>query len=111
MSGSGGGGGGGGGLSGPTSVDCSTLIFRTTLNSPNPTAVSSVRVRDRLSIEVEGDRGPILARNSNGQTVGSITAREMVDLIRCIQEGTEYIGIVRSIAGGRVEIEVRPVSP
>ena len=110
MSGGGGGGGGGGGPSPPSSIDCALLVFRTTLNSPNNQVVSSLKKNNELTIEVQSERGPVVVKNDLGQIAGSITSQQMLDLIRCIAEGFEYVAIVRNVSGGQVDVEIRPKS-
>ena len=108
MSGPGGGGGGGGG--GPSSpVECLRLIFRTTLNSPNPTTVPKLKVNDELAVEVQGERGPVVVKTEAGEIAGSITGSQLVDLIKCIADGYDYVATVRQIEKARVEVEIRPV--
>jgi hypothetical protein len=107
---SGGGGGGGGGPSPPSGIDCARLVIRTPLNSPNQSVVAKLKKNDQLSIEVQGARGPVVAKDSSGQIAGSITAQSLLDLIRCINDGYEYIAIVRDVSGGKVDVEIRPKS-
>lgn len=110
MSGSGGGGGGGGGPSPPSGIDCLRLVIRTTLNSPNPAVVKKLKKNDVLTIDVQGPRGPVAALDGTGQTAGTITAQELLDLIKCIDDGFEYVAIVRDVSGGKVDVEIRPKS-
>ena len=110
MSGPGGGGPGPGGPSSGPGVDCSTLTFRTTLNSPDPDVVAQLNRGDILGVRAESDAGPIVAVTSEEEVVGSITSSQMAELLRCVDEGYTYVAIVRSISGGRVDVEVRPES-
>ena len=110
MSGPGGGGGGGGGVPPPTGVDCLRLVIRTTLNSPNPKVVAKLKKNDQLAIEAQGERGPVVAKDSGGNIAGTVTGQELLDLLRCIADGFEYIAIVREISGGKVDVEIRPKS-
>lgn len=105
MSGSG---GGGGPATPDTQVDCVSLIFRTTLNSPDPTVVSNLKRRDVLQVSPKTSKGPIEATTDAGEVAGSITAGQMMRLLQCIDDGFEYVAVVLSISGGRVE--VRPKS-
>jgi hypothetical protein len=86
------------------------LIFRTTLNSPNPAVVSQLKARDVLQVSPKSSKGPIEAITDAGEVAGSITAGQMMRLLQCIDDGFEYVAVVLSISGGRVEIEVRPKS-
>lgn len=110
MSGSGGGGGSGGPASPDPQVDCASLIIRTTLNSPDPAVVSKLELRDVLHVSPQTSAGPVEAITDAGEVAGSITARQMMRLLQCIEDGFEYIAVVLSVSGGRVEVEVRPES-
>jgi hypothetical protein len=109
MSGSGGGGGGGGGVS-PSDIECSRLFIRTTLNSPNPKVVKGLSKGDKLKVELTAEEGPVLVMTDSGETVGSITGRELLDLIRCLNEGYDYAAFVLEVTGGQVKVEIRPIS-
>jgi hypothetical protein len=110
MSGSGGGGGGGGPATPDAQVDCTSLIFRTNLNSPDPAVVSELNRRDVLQVSPKTPQGPIEVIANAGKVAGSITAAQMMRLLQCINDGFEYVAVVLSISGGRVEVEVRPKS-
>lgn len=90
-------------------VDCATLFVRTVLSSPKPAVVSTLRPDDVLRLVLRGDEGPLEAVTDAGAVAGSITAPELLDLIRCIGEGYEYVAIVQDVRGGRCEVQVRPV--
>lgn len=108
MSGAGGGGGGGGGgFSPPSGTDCQLLVLRTTLNSPDHSVVSTLKKGSELDIEVTGKRGPVVVKDSLGNIAGSITSQQLLDLIKCIDDGNIYVAIVRDISGGKVDVEIR----
>lgn len=108
MSGSGGGYTGGGGGSGGD--NCATLIFTTTLSSPKPSVVAKIKKDDQLAVQAESEKGPALALTTDGSVVGSITSGRLLSLLKCIHEGYEYIGIVKAVNKGQVDVEIRPVS-
>src|SRR5690349_17702272 len=102
MSGSGGGGGGGewrpkgpaegsdqktgasGGDRGGTSGDACDISEVTTLNSPNRTTVSTLRVGDVLDIELRlGPPRQLLAMRTS-EVAGSITSPKSAQIIQCI---------------------------
>lgn len=115
---SGGGGGGdsndewrsklGGGVGGK---DKCALVELTVLNSPVAAVVSGLSVGDILNVELEtSPRNRIVVRDvKTGGVAGAITSPRLVDFIECIQGGYAYEAEVKSITGGRVEIEIRPV--
>ena len=101
MSGSGEYGPGPGGPSSP----CSSLTFEAPLQSPKPSVVKKLKVQDRLEVISRGKDGPIIARHPTHGIAGSIVER-MANLLKCIEEGTEYIAEVISIDGGIVRVKV-----
>jgi hypothetical protein len=109
MSGGGGGVGGGGPPSTPK-IDCSRLIFRTTLNSPKPAVVRNLKKDQVLEVEAKGPRGPVVVKTRAGEEAGSITSDQLLSLLECIAEGFSYVAVVRSISGGQVDVEIRPRS-
>jgi hypothetical protein len=107
MSGHGGGGGGGGASDGTT--DCASLIFTTTLNSPVPNVISTLGADDVLQVSRSAPtERRIVAVTSAGEIAGSITHGRQADLLKCLEEGTEYVGIVIRVSGGACDIQVRP---
>ncbi len=115
MSGGGGGGGSsdewrselGGGLSGK---DKCAIVELTALNSPVRDVVSGLSVGGILHVELEtSPRNRIVVRDiKTGEIAGAITSPRLVDLIECIQGDYAYEAEVKSITGGRIEIEIRP---
>lgn len=109
MSGPGGSGGGGGGLV-SSETECLRLIIRTPLNSPVPMVIARLTKGDKLSLEVRGERGPVVAIDTKGDVAGSITDERLLDLIGCINDGHVYVAIVTNVERGKVDVEIRPVT-
>ena len=104
---SGGGSYGGGGGSGPDEeVTCDTLRFRTSLNSPDPAVISTLKVKDELRLTQRSVNDPLLAIAPSGKVAGSIAGSLLLKLLRCIEEGYKYKGVVIKVTGGNVEIEI-----
>ena len=107
----GGGGGAGGGGGGNDVVDCANFFIRsTTLSSPDPAVLRTLRVEQVLTLRPESERGPLLAvtQTRPEQVAGSVTSALLARLLRCIADGYAYVAIVRRIDGGVCEVEVRP---
>jgi len=103
---------GSGGDGGPPVDDrtsnCSTLIFETVLNSPNPSVLSRLKPKDVLHVAVQQSGGPVLALDKSGKIAGSITSTHLATLLRCLDEGYEYVAIVRTVKSGICNVQVRP---
>lgn len=107
MSGHGGGGGGGGG--GDGTPNCASLIFEAPLSSPVDDVVANLKRGDTLSVR----RGPgsgksLVAVTQSGRTAGAIVSSQQARLVACLEEGFEYVALVKSLSGGAVDLQVRP---
>ncbi len=106
MSGHGGGGGVG---AGDEITECASLIFRTTLNSPDPTVLNDLAENDVLSVRRTGPGNRrIVAVTEQGATAGSITHGKQVDLLRCLEDGVPFVARVERVSGGACDVQVRP---
>jgi hypothetical protein len=110
LSGRGGGGNGGGGEAPP--LDCLALIVTTTLNSPVPSVLATLRVDDVLEIVLkqQGANRIVVAQTAGSDVAGSITSDILPNLIRCITQGIRYNARVLEIDGGRCRVQIRPVT-
>ena len=89
--------------------DNCAIVERTVLNSPVAAVIQTLSVGDILLIELEQTpRLRVVAHAVNGQIAGAITSPRLVDFIECLQNNYGYEAVVRSVQGGRVEIEIRP---
>jgi hypothetical protein len=108
LSGGSGGGGLGGGFepSGPP-TPCEELKFTTSIASPQPVA-SELEVDEVLTVVlVTGPPASINLERSSGETVGSLITR-VAELLRCIQDGVQFVAVLESIDGGDMRVRVRP---
>jgi hypothetical protein len=98
-------GGSGSGKSG----DACDITEVTTLNSPNRTTVTTLRVGDILDVQLQAGPPRRLVATHNGSVAGSITSPKSTQIIQCItREGRAYVAEVRSIRGGLCQVELRP---
>ena len=101
-------GGGSGGRQDAASTDPCDITEVTTLNSPNRSVLSTLQVGESLNIEfVQGPPRQLLAKRGD-LVAGSITSPSSMRIIQCIQgDNREYVAVVRSILGGRCEVEIQ----
>ncbi len=97
--------GNGGGPLDPPELNCSTLSFNTTVNSPNPEVVPAIEIRQRLEIRLQG-RIVVVGIPGSQDILGSINHTNTLRLIECMGEGHEYVAIIREIQDGLVRIHV-----
>ena len=97
----------GGPIERPPTSDCSTLRDKTPLNSVDSDVLRGVNIGDILPVTAQGDRGPLVVTNKNGEVLGSITSMKLAALLRCINDGFEFVAEVESISGGQVVVLIR----
>lgn len=104
-----GGGGSGGSYSPPdTGVRCASLKFDAPLQSVDPDAVQRLIERDELTVRLGTADGASVVEvvTAGGDYVGALIDR-IADLLRCIQDGYEYVANVVSIDRGDVRVRVQ----
>jgi len=71
-------------------------------------AVENLSVGDTLSVGLRtAEQPPVIeVRTAAGDLVGALIDR-ITDLLRCMQDGYEYVADVQSVDGGHVRVEVR----
>jgi hypothetical protein len=77
------------------------------LQSVNAEAVEKLSEGETLSVGLRTNEQPqvIEVRNAQGDFVGALIDH-ITDLLRCIQDGYEYVADVKSVDGGHVRVEV-----
>lgn len=94
-------GGGGGGDPNPCDIDNVT-----TLNSPNPAVLKTLKKGDILDVVlVTAPRRGLQAKKA-ADTAGSITFPQMGQVMACIDAGEIYHAEVISISGGQCQLRV-----
>ena len=84
--------------------DCD-ITDKTNLNSPNPVVVTTLKVNDILTIELDaGKPERLVAKTGDGEIAGAITSDAMLGIVNCIRMRFEFIATVLSINNGRVEV-------
>jgi hypothetical protein len=105
-----GGGGGGGSWPEDTARSCEDLEFETALSSPQAGPVAQLHEGDELTVQLDtsNDARKVVARNGEGEVVGTITSGDFANLLRCLQEGQPFVAEVISVDGGLVRVKIRP---
>lgn len=79
----------------------------TTLNSASLNGLRNVRVGDDLDVAfIEGPPRRLLVLDQEGEALGTITSRSMLQIIECIQAGRNYKARVLSVNGGACQVRV-----
>lgn len=88
--------------------ECPPVIKAINLASPNETVVKALKINDVLDVEsVDVSGRPSLRVKYRGEDAGAIVGSRAAQIIRCIEEGIEYIAIINSISGGSYVLELR----
>jgi hypothetical protein len=102
--------GSGSGPGGPPPPDepttCELLVIRTNIASPDPAVLGRLRRGNELPLVASSPKGPVHAMH-DGAIAGSIVGASLMRLLDCMEQGYEYVAIVRRIEGGLCEVEVR----
>lgn len=109
----GGGGLGGGGISSTSNGGdaCSTLICLGTAEAVNLDVLSSVAVGTRLVVRrTEKNSIPRVELQFNNELLGVFLSRNLSQLLRCIEEGTNYFGIITDLEDGIVKVKIEAQS-
>jgi hypothetical protein len=104
-----GGGGSGGSYSPPdTGVSCANLKFDAPVQSVDPGAVQQLAEGEDLAVRLGTADGASVVEivTGGGDYVGALIDR-IADLLRCIQDGYQYVATVVSIDGGDVRVRVQ----
>lgn len=87
--------------------DCNDIKIQVRLSSVDEAVLASVNINDRLIIEKNADS---IVAVKNGQIVGAIASADVVKLIKCIDSGHQYVGIVTEKEDGKCIINILAVS-
>lgn len=103
-------GSGSGGWSPTTpSNSCERLVFRASVNSPQPQVISKLKVNDVLDVRLQTTPTFAVVVEFLGQTAGSLTGTQVNTLINCLQNSYQYHATVVSISGGNCVVDVQHV--
>ena len=97
-----------GGAEGDIDEDGCDLSELTILSSPNQAVIETLTVDNVLTIElIEQIPQRLVAKTGDNMIAGTITSKKMPTIAACIREGFQYVAVVLSIDGGRVEVRVQ----
>lgn len=103
-----GGSGSGGWMPSAPRESCQTLSFVATLNSPQPSILSTLNIGDFLEIVLAPPPHHTIWVLKNGEIGGALTGSHVSSLIHCIQNGFNFEAEVISILGGSCTVMVAP---
>jgi hypothetical protein len=87
-------------------TECKDITFETNLFSPDPTVLILIKQGDILEVEYTRPKGPLLVVYK-GKIVGTIITKLSTQLIVCIETGTKFIAVVKSIDGGSCTVQIK----
>jgi len=88
--------------------DCSNVIIRTQLFSPDREVLKKIKSGYQMEMKLSGSNGPIVAL-FEGEVAGTIITKDLLQLITCMNSGFKFIAIVRSIDSGACAITIKSI--
>lgn len=94
----------------PTPTPSCKDVRHAPISSPNPAAIASLKVGDRLDVVLAKSVGRAILQlqDFNGAVIGSLTFLGHLKLIECMEMGFTYKAVVLSISGGAVQVRIEP---
>lgn len=89
-----------------SNTDCSNVSFTTALASPNPLVVSGLVIGELLDVNKDTDNS-LRVYNLNGELAGALLTAHRDKIIECIDNGFEFMAIVKSIKGANCTVLVK----
>ena len=88
--------------------DCLGLDFSTTLASPDPDGVDSLKEGDILDVALIEQAGVTIIGvvQSEGKVIGAVVSDRAAQLRECLQRGFSYDAEVASVVGGAVTVRI-----
>ncbi|MBO7047261.1 MAG: hypothetical protein J6W38_13105 [Prevotella sp.] len=84
---------------------CINLVIKTNLSSVNEMVLKKVAVGEVLPIAAEGIEGPIRVLK-DGEILGTVLSALLLELINCINNGTEYEAPIIKIDGAICQVKI-----
>jgi len=91
-----------------TGDSCLNLFINTTLASPDPDVVESLKKGDFLEVVAVGAEGPIQALTDAGEIAGNIVSTRQLMLLGCLRDGTRYRAKITEHNDGEVNVLITP---
>ncbi|GGK71854.1 hypothetical protein GCM10011405_20080 [Rufibacter glacialis] len=87
-------------------MSCENLVIHTQLSSPKAAVLINVNKDDILELSLSSPTGPCLVFHRE-QEVGAIINADLKKIIDCMNQGHDYIAIVRSVEGGKCSLKIK----
>ncbi len=87
---------------------CTDLVIKTNLSSVDANVLQGVKERDVLPVVAEGVDGPVRVL-ADGKVLGTVLSSLLLELLNCINGGTEYEAVVENIDGAKCQVRIAAV--
>lgn len=87
---------------------CLNLVIKTNLSSVNENILRMVAVDDVLPVVAEGIEGPVRVLK-DGEILGTVLSSLLLELVNCINNGTEYEATIVKIDGAICQVKIAAV--
>lgn len=87
---------------------CLNLVIKTNLSSVDEKVLSNVAIGEILPVAAEGIDGPVRVLK-DGDILGTVLSGLLLELINCINNGTEYEATILKIDGAICQVKIAAV--
>ena len=87
---------------------CQNLVIRTNLSTVNAEVLSVTNVGDVLPVVAEGIDGPVRVMKDD-RVLGTVLSSLLLELLNCINGGTDYQATVEKIDGAICQVKISAV--
>lgn len=88
------------------SNQCERIVFRATINSPQPGILPTLTAGDALDVRLQTSPTIAVIAELSGTVVGALTGTRVNELVNCIQNGYQYTATVVIVVGGKCTVDV-----
>jgi len=90
---------------------CPAVFTGAKLASPKSNVIANLKAGDILDLRViRQGNAFILMASTGGADAGSVTHTSITQIIKCIQNGNNYVAHITKREGGQLELDIRLVS-
>lgn len=87
---------------------CLNLVIKTNLSSVDEDVLNTVAIGEILPVAAEGIDGPVRVLK-DGNILGTVLSGLLLELINCINNGTEYEATILKIDGAICQVKIAAV--
>ena len=87
---------------------CLNMVIITNLASVNASVLSKTQEGEHLPVSAQGIDGPVVVMKDE-EILGTVLSSRLVQLLNCINDGTEYDAEIKKIEGAICQVRISAV--